>query len=248
LSLARAWFNLVALPRKETAMSKPKGEVRVVVSKDGPYLVTGGVPLAKQTIVADREGGSEEWKEGEALEAKQSYALCRCGHSSTKPFCDGTHKKVGFVGTETASREPYEKQAQVMEGPAMALTDAEALCAFARFCDPNGKVWNQVADTDDAKVRKLFVRQVNNCPSGRLVAWDRESGKPIEHSLPVSIGLIEDPPEGVSGPLWLRGGIPVVSADGHAYQVRNRVTLCRCGASKNKPFCDGSHASIGFRA
>jgi CDGSH-type Zn-finger protein len=57
---------------------------------------------------------------------------------------------------------------------------------------------------------------------------------------------VEDPAEGVSGPLWLRGGIPVFAADGFAYEVRNRVTLCRCGASKNKPFCDGSHAAIKF--
>jgi CDGSH-type Zn-finger protein len=47
--------------------------------------------------------------------------------------------------------------------------------------------------------------------------------------------------------LWVRGGIPVISADGFAYEVRNRVTLCRCGASANKPFCDGSHYKISFR-
>jgi len=228
-------------------MSKPKGEVKVVVSKNGPYLVTGGVPLAKQTIVTDREGGSHEWKEGEAWPAQDSYALCRCGHSGNKPFCDGTHKKVGFDGTETARREPYGAQAQVFEGPALNLTDAESLCAFARFCDPNGQVWNQVERTDEARVRSLFLRQVNNCPSGRLVAWERSTGKPIEHSLPVSIGVVEDPAEGVSGPLWLRGAIPVKAADGYAYEVRNRVTLCRCGASANKPFCDGAHAKIKFR-
>ena len=39
----------------------------------------------------------------------------------------------------------------------------------------------------------------------------------------------------------------VVAKDGHRYEVRNRVTLCRCGASKNKPFCDGSHAAIEFK-
>ena len=227
-------------------MSKSRGEPKVVVSKNGPYLVTGAVPLAKQTIVADRAGESQSWKEGGALPTQDSYALCRCGRSATKPFCDGTHKKIGFDGTETASREPYREQAQVMQGPALALTDAEALCAFARFCDPNGKVWNQVERTDDAQVRSEFLRQVNHCPSGRLVAWDRRSGEPIEPPLPVSIGLIEDPAEGVNGPLWLRGGIPVVAADGFAYEIRNRVTLCRCGASRNKPFCDGSHAAIKF--
>ncbi len=228
-------------------MTKPKGEPRVVVTKNGPYLVSGAVPLARQTIVADREGGSEEWRESHAFPPQESYALCRCGHSQTKPFCDGTHKKIGFDGTETASRQPYREQAQLTEGPALSLTDAEALCAFARFCDPHGQVWAQVERTDEAEVRATFVRQVNNCPSGRLVAWDRATGKPIEHHLAVSIGVIEDPPEGVSGPLWLRGGIPVIAADGFAYEVRNRVTLCRCGASKHKPFCDGTHAAIKFR-
>jgi len=228
-------------------MSKPMAEPKVVVSKNGPYLVTGGVPLAKQTIVTDREGGSHEWKESDPWPAQESYALCRCGHSGHKPFCDGTHKKVGFDGTETASRDPYQSQAQVLEGPALNLTDAESLCAFARFCDPNGQVWNQVERTDEGRVRSMFIRQVSNCPSGRLVAWDRSTGKPVEHSLPVSIGVVEDPAEGVSGPLWLRGGIPVAAADGFAYEVRNRVTLCRCGASGNKPFCDGSHAKIKFR-
>jgi CDGSH-type Zn-finger protein len=63
----------------------------------------------------------------------------------------------------------------------------------------------------------------------------------------VSIGLIEDPEQQCSGPLWLQGGIPIVAADGFEYEVRNRVTLCRCGASKNKPFCDGTHATIKFR-
>jgi CDGSH-type Zn-finger protein len=228
-------------------MSKPKSEPRVTVTKNGPYLVSGAIPLARQSIVTDAEGGSHEWREGEALTTPENYALCRCGRSQTKPFCDGTHKKVGFDGTESASRAPYREQAELTEGPVLALSDAQSLCAFARFCDPNGQVWNQVARTDEQRVRSLFVRQVNNCPAGRLVAWDRSSGKPLEPALPVSIGLIEDPAEQVSGPLWLRGGIPVTSADGFAYEVRNRVTLCRCGASKNKPFCDGSHAAIGFR-
>jgi len=93
----------------------------------------------------------------------------------------------------------------------------------------------------------MFVRQVQNCPAGRLVVWDKSTGKALEREFPLSIGLIEDAVENCSGPLWLRGGIAVVSADGFEYEVRNRVTLCRCGASKNKPFCDGAHASIKFK-
>ncbi len=91
------------------------------------------------------------------------------------------------------------------------------------------------------------MRQTCDCPSGRLVAWDNETGEPIEPKLPESIGLVEDPVEDCSGPLWLRGGIAVIAEDGHRYEVRNRVTLCRCGASKNKPFCDGAHAAIKFK-
>ena len=228
-------------------MSKSTTEPKVVVAKNGPYLVTGAIPLSRQTIIAGRDGESEEWSAGETFPAQETYALCRCGHSSTKPFCDGSHKRVGFDGTETASREPYLKEAQGLEGPAYTLTDVESLCAGARFCDPHGKVWNQVERTQDPEVRANFVRQVGNCPSGRLVAWERERRAPIEPELPKSIGVTEDPVEQVSGPLWLRGGIPVMAADGFAYEVRNRVTLCRCGASANKPFCDGSHVKVGFR-
>lgn len=228
-------------------MARVKASVQVTVSKNGPYLVVGDIALAKQIVVADAEGGSEAWKEGPPIDHAPTYALCRCGKSQSKPFCDGSHQKVGFDGTETASRQPYLDQAQAMNGPSHALTDVENLCAFARFCDPHGQVWSQVAETDNPQVRANFIRQVNHCPSGRLVAWDRATGEPVETALPVSIGLIEDPVEECSGPLWLRGGIPVVSADGFKYEVRNRVTLCRCGQSKNKPFCDGTHAAIHFR-
>ncbi|MFT3986982.1 CDGSH iron-sulfur domain-containing protein [Aestuariivirga sp.] len=225
-------------------MSKPA--VTVTVTRDGPYEVSGAVPIAQQIIGTDRAGKSVKWEEGKAFPAKPKVWLCRCGHSAKKPYCDGSHSRVGFDGTETASRQPYLAQAKVLDGPMMQLTDAESLCAFARFCDPRGQVWAQVAETDDPEVRRTFVKQTCDCPSGRLVAWDKATGKAIEPELPVSIGLVEDPQEACSGPLWLRGGIAVIAEDGFAYEVRNRVTLCRCGASQNKPYCDGSHAAIKF--
>ena len=64
--------------------------------------------------------------------------------------------------------------------------------------------------------------------------------------MPPSIGIVEDPPLKCSDPLWACGEIIIESHDGTHYEKRNRVTLCRCGASSNKPFCDGSHASIKF--
>jgi CDGSH-type Zn-finger protein len=218
-------------------------EIRV--TKDGPYLVSGELPLAKATIGTNAEGESIRWEWGKPLPAQKNAALCRCGHSGHKPYCDGTHAKVGFDGTETASRKHYAEQAKLMEGPVLSLTDAESLCAFARFCDPNSQVWRLVYETD--KAREEFVRQTCDCPSGRLVAWDNETGKPIEPKLPQSIGLVEDPAQGCSGPLWVRGGVAVIAEDSYRYEIRNRVTLCRCGASKNKPFCDGSHAAIKFK-
>jgi CDGSH-type Zn-finger protein len=228
-------------------MTNAKIFAQVIVSKDGPYMVTGRPPLAKEIIATDADGGSEQWAKGKTYTTPEKYALCRCGQSKKKPFCDGTHTKIGFDGTETASREPYLSEAKVFDGPVLQLTDAASLCAFGRFCDPNGKVWNQVTRTDETEIRETFIRQVENCPAGRLVAWDKATGKSVERELPISIGLVEDPEGGCSGPIWLRGGIKVVSADGFEYEIRNRVTLCRCGQSQNKPFCDGTHASIKFQ-
>jgi CDGSH-type Zn-finger protein len=224
--------------------SKDASHAKIQVSKDGPYLVSGGLPLAEVTIGANKEGESVKWDWGRTYPDKGQYALCRCGGSANKPYCDGTHAKQGFDGTETASRKPYLEQAKLLEGPTMSLTDAESLCAFARFCDPNGQVWNLVQETADPQAKQNFVRQTCDCPSGRLVAWDNATGEPIEPHYEPSIALIEDPVQNCSGPLWVRGGVAVIATDGFAYEIRNRVTLCRCGASHNKPFCDGSHAAI----
>jgi CDGSH-type Zn-finger protein len=218
----------------------------VQIVKDGPFMVSGNLPLTKQTIGTNAAGESVEWVAGPAIPTPKQYALCRCGKSASKPFCDGSHSKVEFDGSETASREPYRQQARTIPGPGMSLTDAESLCAFARFCDPHGQVWTLVTQADNPAARKHFVRETGDCPSGRLVAWDNASGRAIEPTYEPSIGLIEDPINQCSGPIWLRGGVQVVGADGFKYEVRNRVTLCRCGASKNKPFCDGAHAAVKF--
>jgi CDGSH-type Zn-finger protein len=218
-------------------------EGKIEVVKNGPYLVSGGLPLSEQHIVTNKEGESLDYQEGKKYPEQAQYALCRCGQSGNKPFCDGTHKKVQFDGTETASRKPYMQQSETIDGPTVQLTDAESLCAFARFCDPKGRIWNLVGQTDDPKARKIVEYEGAHCPAGRLVVWDRKTGKPIEPKFKPSLGLIEDTAKQVPGPIWVRGGIPVVSSDGETYEIRNRVTLCRCGRSSNKPFCDGSHAA-----
>jgi CDGSH-type Zn-finger protein len=216
----------------------PGARIRVV--RNGPYVVTGRVPLSEQIIVVDSRGNAVAWREGRRYPEQETYALCRCGKSRNMPFCDGTHARIGFKAIETASRVPYIEQAQVVEGPGLKLTDAEALCASARFCERAGGVWDLTLHSSQAEVRRLAIEECELCPSGRLVAWTKEDNA-IEPDLVPSIGLVEDPQVGVSGPIWVRGGIPIESADGTLWETRNRVTLCHCGKSRNMPFCDGSH-------
>ena len=154
--------------------------------------------------------------------------------------------RVGFDGTETASRESFAEQSTEQRGPSLTLADAQPLCAFARFCDVAGQVWNLV-EQEGTAAAEMTAREAGLCPSGRLVVRDRQTDVEIEPEFRPSIGIVSDPAQGVGGPIWVRGGIAVTAADGETYEVRNRVTLCRCGASANKPFCDASHASVGFK-
>ncbi|WXG47084.1 MAG: CDGSH iron-sulfur domain-containing protein [Candidatus Atabeyarchaeum deiterrae] len=224
--------------------NKPKASVekRVIkVGRKGPYLVSGGIPLAIQIIDTDAEGTPIEWRTGKKYPPQDDYSLCRCGQTKNKPFCDGTHAKVHFEGTETASQEPYDDRAEVIDGPALVLTDAVDLCARARFCHRAGEIWNLIPLSGDPKQRIIAAKEAGDCPSGRLVIWDKETKRQIEPVFEPSIGLVEGPRPGMSGPVWVRGGIPIESGNGRIYEIRNRVTLCGCGRSRNKPFCDSSH-------
>ena len=218
-----------------------KDTARIQVTKNGPYIVTGGIPLVKQILVCDKKGNSVEWREGERFPAQETYALCRCGGSRNKPFCDETHLKNNFDGTETASRVPYLDRAEWTEGRDIRLSDAPGFCSHARFCVRGKGIWDLVEQSSDEEARRTALEMAANCHSGRLVVWDRKTGKPLEPVFEKSIGLVEGPAEGIEGPLWVRGGIPIIAADGFPYEIRNRVTLCRCGRSANKPFCDGAH-------
>jgi CDGSH-type Zn-finger protein len=223
-----------------------KNKQKIKVIKNGPYEVSGGVPLAKDIVTASNGICPDGYKKGQEYPKQESYRLCRCGKSSDKPFCDLSHMKNGFDGTETSDNIPYEEQAELIEGPDLLLKDARSFCSGARFCDRASGTWQLTLDSDDPECKKMAIETACNCTSGRLTACDKKTGKAIEPELEPSIGLIEDEPAGVSGPLRVKGGIPVESADGGVYEIRNRMTLCRCGQSGNKPFCDGSHISSGF--
>ncbi len=226
--------------KKPTKNAKRQPHGKVKVTRNGPYLVTGAVPLSGQDIVVDDNGECHGWKQTDKYPAQEEYALCRCGHSRHKPFCDETHSDIGFNGTETASTAPYLEQADTFKGPNLTLTDARDLCASARFCDRGEGVWDLTSDSDSPEARKTAIEEACDCPSGRLVAWEND-GKVIEPDFEPSIGLVHDTQAKKAGPIWVRGGIPIESSRGKIYEIRNRVTLCRCGKSSNKPFCDGSH-------
>lgn len=232
------------MEQKDTASP---ASVRIEIAPNGPYLVQGGPPLFLEYIIPDQYGISREYKKGREFPVSQPMALCRCGRSGGKPFCDGSHAKARWDGTETAGREPYNETAELIEGPVVNLQDEESLCAFARFCDGDGGVWELSRSGESVEEAKLAVTKAHHCPGGRLVSSSATTGEPLEPSLRKSLALLEDPAQGCSGPLWVRGGIPVIGSDGYQYEVRNRVTLCRCGASGNKPFCDGSHASTHWK-
>jgi Iron-binding zinc finger CDGSH type len=87
---------------------------------------------------------------------------------------------------------------------------------------------------------------VEHCPSGSYTYALEDDRPEIELDLPVSIS-VTSAEERLAGPLWITGGIPLTRADGEAFETRNRVTLCRCGHSKTKPLCDGTHLEIEFR-
>ena len=214
--------------------------MKIKITKNGPYIVTGNVPLGELIIVEGKNGN--EYREGRTFPLKEEYALCRCGKSKNMPFCDGSHITSKFDGTLTASKDSFKEQAVRYEGENVVLEDNESLCAFARFCHSDkGNIWD-LTETDEDEA----IRLACNCPSGRLVIYDKVSKKEIEPFLEPSIMLLQDPNKKCSGPLFVRGEIDIYDEDDNLYESRNRVTLCRCGESKNKPFCDASHVSAKF--
>jgi CDGSH-type Zn-finger protein len=213
----------------------------IEVRADGPYIVSG-VPLSRIVKVTTAFGEPVGWGPERPLETGATYSLCRCGRSSTKPFCDETHTRVPFDGTETADRGPSALRRKTFVGYGVVMTDDRSLCQHAGFCgDRYTNAWRMTRSTDDPAVRERLIAMVRLCPAGALGYAEREGDEPVEPVLPIGIAVVRD------GPLRVQGRIPVTAADGVTYEVRNRVTLCRCGASRNKPFCDGSHQDVGFR-
>ncbi|HEY5556743.1 CDGSH iron-sulfur domain-containing protein [Acetobacterium sp.] len=224
-------------------MKNDKKTPKIEIVEDGPYIVSGNVNLSEKIITP--KGIGYEYKDGRQFPQSEEYKLCRCGKSKDAPFCDDSHEKVGFKGTETASKAKYIDRAEVFEGPGLDLMD-DHRCALARFCHTEeGNTWDLLEVSDDPKYREAVIKGASECPTGRLVALDK-TGKAFEPEYEPSIEILQDPENGASAGISVKGNIPIVSSDGETYEIRNRVVLCRCGQSNNKPFCDIGHIHTTF--
>ncbi|WP_106403188.1 ferritin-like domain-containing protein [Actinocorallia populi] len=221
---------------------------RIVVLADGPYLVYGGLPLRRKLkIVSPENDDSLTWRTGEDLETEDTYALCRCGRSGSKPFCDGTHAVVGFDGAEAADLRPYKEMQHVHDGVGISAQRVGELCMHAAFCIGSTRpIAKMLDDTDDPDMRSTIMGRIDHCPSGSYSYALERGGETVEADLPQAVSVLEEE-HGLASALWVTGGVPVLHADGRLLETRNRVTLCRCGRSGRKPLCDGTHRETGFR-
>ena len=213
-------------------VSEPTG-ARITPTSNGPYQVDGWVRVRRADGTPAGETEEQVW-------------LCRCGGSSNKPYCDGTHLTKPFVGTEVADRGTTEARRDTYPGDGIAIYDDRSICANIGHCTDNlASVFKLgVEPWIDAtgEQAEAIARQVALCPSGALSYALAGPSAPVEAEREPGITASKD------GPYLVVGRIPVVSEDGTPYEVRARFALCRCGGSRNKPFCDGTHWHNGFRA
>jgi CDGSH-type Zn-finger protein len=227
---------------KEDVMGNDK---KIVVEKHGRYFVRGHVPLVRKAQVVSEHGEPLTWQKGESLETGETYALCRCGQSDERPFCDGTHYTADFDGTETAdTRATAERQEVYPGGTHIVVKHDDYLCMGAGFCANRvTNIERMVTVTADTGIRSQAIAMIERCPSGSLTYALEAEGPDIEPDLPQQVAVVTEITSAgpIAGPLWVTGNIPIERADGEPFETRNRVTLCCCGQSKNKPLCDGTH-------
>lgn len=178
----------------------------------------------------------------ESVKTARTMVLCRCGKSGSKPHCDGTHTKIDFNSAKIKGRQPDRVDEYV--GKEITIHDNRGVCSHAGYCTDNlPSVWRMQTepwiDPDGASVEEI-IRVIEMCPSGAL----SYTLKGVKHD------VVERKP-GISlhkdGPYRVVGGIGLTDYNGSTPESNEHCTLCRCGGSKNKPFCDGTHWYINFK-
>lgn len=230
---------------EDVASNNPK---KITTKRNGPYGVHGNIPLVKKTQIVSEYGEPLTWKKDGNIDcAGEEYYLCRCGGSASMPFCDGTHRTNGFDGTENAQTDGPSDYLFDFQGTDLIVTKDPTLCMISGFCGMRDKEISQfVAESDDTEARSLAIAMVERCPSGALTYKIQKGDVDIEPDLPIQIAdTIEITSDGpISGPLWVTGCVQIERSDGKPFAGRNRVTLCNCGQSANKPLCDGTHREM----
>ncbi len=207
----------------------------IQASHNGPYLVTNAEYLQNSR--------------GERIAARPQMALCRCGGSANKPFCDGTHARIGFSGQKEPDRVPDRRDTYT--GQQVTVFDNRGICAHSGFCTDNlaavfhvGK--EPFVDPNGARMEAI-ITAVRNCPSGALsyALNGVECRDEVDQVREPTITVSKD------GPYRITGGIPLTDGQGDDEQraqgsSREHYSLCRCGHSKNKPFCSGMHWYVDF--
>ena len=226
--------------------TRSPGKMKIEIIKNGPYYVSGGVPLVRKTQVVSEHGEPLTWKKQGSIECEEEYKLCRCGQSANKPFCDDTHLQVDFDGSERADTTARRANLSPFAARRKIIVEKNgSLCMLSGFCGfANAGIFElQARAGEDTQIRSLVIAMVERCPSGALTYRLEPDEPAIEPDLPPQIAdtteITEDGP--IAGPLWVTGAIPIERSDGQLFAPRNRVTLCNCGQSRNKPLCDGTH-------
>ena len=176
-----------------------------------------------------------------AIKLDSPAYLCRCGASKNKPFCDGTHKKINFDSSKSDDR--VQDNAREYAGKKIVVHFNRGVCAHVGFClkslpnvfDLKARPWIQA---DNADVEEV-IKTVNNCPSGALSYTIKGFPFP-EDATDNTIYLIPN------GPYLVRGNVELQVTKFGEKAVPSKYALCRCGKSKNKPFCDGTHHQVKF--
>lgn len=195
---------------------------------NGPYLVRG------LEVVYDSRGQRLPLTPG-------GVALCRCGGSANKPFCDGTHGRIGFSSERAADAPPSRRKAYA--GRSITVHDDRSLCAHSGVCTSGlasvFRMGQRPWIDPDGATAEAIATIVRACPSGALSYSIGDAGPPAEVR-EAAITVTRNGPYAVVGSIELRNAeLPADASPEH-------YSLCRCGQSKNKPFCDGSHWSAGF--
>lgn len=168
---------------------------------------------------------------GEAIdvEAGKDLYVCRCGESQNPPFCDGSHSKAGFVAEPA---EPATKDIHVWEGKSIRTFFNPNTCMHVFTCKPLKELRKRELE-GDAEAAAEIARVVQACPSGALSYESTNVAAPAAVAGPV-IDIIEGGEVRVQQKFEINAAL-------NERQDDARATLCRCGLSKNKPWCDGRH-------